>query len=56
MQDLGQQDAAREKVFLLCQVIRIGKMDNKESGNKKQTLGLRRPFGVAGKKEEIVNQ
>ncbi|XP_013378716.1 LOW QUALITY PROTEIN: dedicator of cytokinesis protein 1-like [Lingula anatina] len=45
--DLGTKDLQREKVFLVCQIIRIGCMDLKDADNKKQTTGLRRPFGVA---------
>ncbi|KAI8499441.1 Dedicator of cytokinesis protein 2 [Branchiostoma belcheri] len=45
--DLGQYDLRREKICLLCQIIRVGRMDLKEADNKKFTNGLRRPFGVA---------
>ncbi|XP_072573617.1 dedicator of cytokinesis protein 2 [Paramormyrops kingsleyae] len=44
--DLGNKDLNREKIYLICQIVRVGRMDLKE-GNKKCTLGLRRPFGVA---------
>ncbi|XP_022091656.1 dedicator of cytokinesis protein 1-like isoform X3 [Acanthaster planci] len=45
--DLGAKDLQRERVFLVCQIIRIGKMELKEGdNNKKYTTGLRRPFGV----------
>lgn len=37
----------REKIYLICQIVRVGRMDLKET-NKKCTTGLRRPFGVAG--------
>ena len=47
-QDLSSsRDTQREKVFLVCQIIRIGRMDLKDQDSKKQTKGLRRPFGVA---------
>jgi len=44
---LGNKDLSREKIYLICQIVRVGRMDLKET-NKKCTLGLRRPFGVAG--------
>ncbi|XP_061643350.1 dedicator of cytokinesis protein 2-like isoform X1 [Phyllopteryx taeniolatus] len=44
--DFGNKDLSREKIFLICQIVRVGRMDLKES-NKKCTQGLRRPFGVA---------
>ncbi|XP_008325250.1 dedicator of cytokinesis 2 [Cynoglossus semilaevis] len=44
--DLGNKDLSREKIYLICQIVRVGKMDLKET-NKKCTQGLRRPFGVA---------
>ena len=47
-QDLSSsRDAQRERVFLVCQIIRIGRMDLKEPDSKKHTKGMRRPFGVA---------
>ncbi len=46
-QDLGNKDLSREKIYLICQIVRVGRMDLKET-NKKCTQGLRRPFGVAG--------
>uniref|UniRef100_A0A3Q3W6H4 Uncharacterized protein n=1 Tax=Mola mola TaxID=94237 RepID=A0A3Q3W6H4_MOLML len=45
--DLGNKDLNREKIFLICQIVRVGRMDLKELHNKKCTQGLRRPFGVA---------
>ncbi|XP_032411020.1 LOW QUALITY PROTEIN: dedicator of cytokinesis 2 [Xiphophorus hellerii] len=45
--DLGNKDLSREKIYLICQIVRVGRMDLKETNNKKCTLGLRRPFGVA---------
>lgn len=46
--DLGNKDLNRDKIFLICQIVRIGKMDLKDMNVKKCTQGLRRPFGVAG--------
>ncbi|XP_068596608.1 dedicator of cytokinesis protein 2 [Brachionichthys hirsutus] len=45
--DLGNKDLNREKIYLICQIVRMGRMDLKEMNNKKCTQGLRRPFGVA---------
>lgn len=45
--DLGMKDRQREKVFLVIQVVRVGVMDPNDVNDKKQTRGLRRPFGVA---------
>uniref|UniRef100_A0A8C6MSU3 C2 DOCK-type domain-containing protein n=1 Tax=Mus spicilegus TaxID=10103 RepID=A0A8C6MSU3_MUSSI len=45
--DLGNKDLNRDKIFLICQIVRIGKMDLKDINAKKCTQGLRRPFGVA---------
>uniref|UniRef100_A0A7N8YBC5 Dedicator of cytokinesis 2 n=1 Tax=Mastacembelus armatus TaxID=205130 RepID=A0A7N8YBC5_9TELE len=45
--DLGNKDLSREKIFLICQIVRVGRMDLKETNSKKCTQGLRRPFGVA---------
>ncbi|XP_060771126.1 dedicator of cytokinesis protein 2 [Neoarius graeffei] len=44
--DLGNKDLSREKIYLICQIVRVGRMDLKET-HKKCTMGLRRPFGVA---------
>ena len=47
-QDLSStHDAERERVFLVCQIIRVGRMDLKDIESKKQAKGMRRPFGVA---------
>lgn len=46
VQDLSSTDLMRQRLFLVCQIIRVGSMELKEG--KKQTGGLRRPFGVAG--------
>uniref|UniRef100_A0AAQ5XQ69 Dedicator of cytokinesis 2 n=1 Tax=Amphiprion ocellaris TaxID=80972 RepID=A0AAQ5XQ69_AMPOC len=35
----------REKIYLICQIVRVGRMDLRM--DKKYTQGLRRPFGVA---------
>ncbi|ELK17356.1 Dedicator of cytokinesis protein 2 [Pteropus alecto] len=45
--DLGNKDLNRDKIYLICQIIRVGKMDLKDTNTKKCTQGLRRPFGVA---------
>ncbi|XP_026809422.1 dedicator of cytokinesis protein 1 isoform X2 [Rhopalosiphum maidis] len=46
--DLGTRDLTREKVYLVCYIIRIGGMDN-DSNSKKNwaTTQIRRPWGVA---------
>ncbi|MEQ2234645.1 Dedicator of cytokinesis protein 5 [Ilyodon furcidens] len=44
-QDLSSSDLMRQRLFLVCQIIRVGSMELKDG--KKQTCGLRRPFGVA---------
>lgn len=55
---MGKKDLERERIYLVCYVIRIGSMDTKEPDrrssitmvNKKVTdEGMRRPFGVAAK-------
>uniref|UniRef100_A0A8C4HLF0 Dedicator of cytokinesis 5 n=1 Tax=Dicentrarchus labrax TaxID=13489 RepID=A0A8C4HLF0_DICLA len=43
--DLSSSDLMRQRLFLVCQIIRVGSMELKEG--KKHTGGLRRPFGVA---------
>ncbi|XP_040200610.1 dedicator of cytokinesis protein 2 isoform X1 [Rana temporaria] len=45
--DLGNKDLNRDRIYLVCQIVRIGRMDLKETNVKKCTQGLRRPFGVA---------
>uniref|UniRef100_A0AAR2IJN8 Dedicator of cytokinesis 2 n=1 Tax=Pygocentrus nattereri TaxID=42514 RepID=A0AAR2IJN8_PYGNA len=45
--DLGNKDLNREKIYLICQIVRVGRMDLKDTSTKKFTTGLRRPFGVA---------
>uniref|UniRef100_A0A673WDT9 Dedicator of cytokinesis 2 n=1 Tax=Salmo trutta TaxID=8032 RepID=A0A673WDT9_SALTR len=47
--DLGNKDLNREKIYLICQIVRVGRMELKETSTKKCTQGLRRPFGVAGR-------
>uniref|UniRef100_A0A8C7MTM6 Dedicator of cytokinesis 5 n=1 Tax=Oncorhynchus kisutch TaxID=8019 RepID=A0A8C7MTM6_ONCKI len=42
--DLSSSDLIRPRLFLVCQIIRVGSMELKEG--KKHTGGLRRPFGV----------
>ncbi|XP_067899322.1 dedicator of cytokinesis protein 2-like isoform X3 [Heterodontus francisci] len=45
--DLGNKDLNRDKIYLICQIVRVGRMDLKDTNQKKCTQGLRRPFGVA---------
>eukprot|EP00795_Rhopilema_esculentum_P012407 gene12407-3070_t len=45
--DLGSQDLQRDKLFVVCQIIRNGRMIAKDADNKRLTQRLRRPFGVA---------
>lgn len=51
-QDLSSSDLMRLRLFLVCQIIRVGGMELKEG--KKHTGGLRRPFGVAGENKGCV--
>ncbi|GFW52634.1 dedicator of cytokinesis protein 2 [Trichonephila clavipes] len=61
--DLGSKDLQREKMFLICQIIRIGSMELKDYEHKRSTHiqrktsdGLRRPFGVAAMEiTDIIN-
>uniref|UniRef100_A0A8C2ZY58 Dedicator of cytokinesis 5 n=1 Tax=Cyclopterus lumpus TaxID=8103 RepID=A0A8C2ZY58_CYCLU len=46
--DLSSSDLMRPRLFLVCQIIRVGSMELKEG--KKHTGGLRRPFGVGRSK------
>ncbi|KGM00242.1 Dedicator of cytokinesis protein 2, partial [Charadrius vociferus] len=46
-QDLGSKDLKREKLFLVCQIIRVGRMDLRETYSRKLSTGLRRPFGIS---------
>ncbi|XP_072561850.1 dedicator of cytokinesis protein 5 isoform X1 [Paramormyrops kingsleyae] len=43
--DLSSSDLIRQRLFLVCQIVRVGWLEAKDG--KKQTAGLRRPFGVA---------
>ncbi|NXD71586.1 DOCK2 protein, partial [Eolophus roseicapillus] len=45
--DLGSKDLQRERLFLVCQIIRVGRMDLRESQSRKLSTGLRRPFGIS---------
>ncbi|XP_067836606.1 dedicator of cytokinesis protein 2-like isoform X2 [Heptranchias perlo] len=45
--DLGNKDLNRERIYLVCQIVRVGRMELKEANAKKVTQGLRRPFGVS---------
>ncbi|XP_073238831.1 dedicator of cytokinesis protein 1-like [Porites lutea] len=44
--DLGAKDLKREQVYIVCQIVRVGRMDIKETDSKKLTHNLRRPFGI----------
>uniref|UniRef100_A0A8V5FWF4 Uncharacterized protein n=1 Tax=Melopsittacus undulatus TaxID=13146 RepID=A0A8V5FWF4_MELUD len=46
--DLGSKDLQRERLFLVCQIIRVGRMDLRDSHSRKLSSGLRRPFGISG--------
>uniref|UniRef100_A0A8C5TUC6 C2 DOCK-type domain-containing protein n=1 Tax=Malurus cyaneus samueli TaxID=2593467 RepID=A0A8C5TUC6_9PASS len=46
--DLGSTDLQRERLFLVCQIIRVGRMDLRDSHSRKLSTGLRRPFGISG--------
>ncbi|KAL2305521.1 hypothetical protein Nmel_007509, partial [Mimus melanotis] len=46
-QDLGSTDLKRERLFLVCQIIRVGRMDLRDSHSRKLSTGLRRPFGIS---------
>ncbi|NWY35735.1 DOCK2 protein, partial [Pheucticus melanocephalus] len=46
--DLGSADLKRERLFLVCQIIRVGRMDLRDSHSRKLSTGLRRPFGISG--------
>uniref|UniRef100_H9H1K8 Uncharacterized protein n=1 Tax=Meleagris gallopavo TaxID=9103 RepID=H9H1K8_MELGA len=39
--DLGSKDLKRERLFLVCQIIRVGRMDLRESLSRKLSTGLR---------------
>lgn len=56
--DLGSRDLAKDKVYLVCYVIRVGGMEAKDADHRrssvaqtnqkiKNTENMRRPFGVA---------
>uniref|UniRef100_A0A8C4YQS4 C2 DOCK-type domain-containing protein n=1 Tax=Gopherus evgoodei TaxID=1825980 RepID=A0A8C4YQS4_9SAUR len=45
--DLGSKDLKRERLFLVCQIVRVGRMDLKETYTRKLSTGLRRPFGIS---------
>lgn len=47
-QDLGSKDLKRERLFLVCQIIRVGRMDRRDTYSRKLSMGLRRPFGISG--------
>ncbi|XP_065319785.1 uncharacterized protein LOC135927606 isoform X2 [Gordionus sp. m RMFG-2023] len=45
--DLGRKDLTREKIYLVCQIIRKGVMEMKDGDIKKLTTDIRRPYVVA---------
>ncbi|NXP59859.1 DOCK2 protein, partial [Chloropsis cyanopogon] len=45
--DLGSADLKRERLFLVCQIVRVGRMDLRDSHSRKLSTGLRRPFGIS---------
>ncbi|NXA12230.1 DOCK2 protein, partial [Sapayoa aenigma] len=45
--DLGSTDLKRERLFLVCQIIRVGRMDLRDTHSRKLSTGLRRPFGIS---------
>ncbi|XP_031352316.1 dedicator of cytokinesis protein 1-like isoform X2 [Photinus pyralis] len=58
--DLGKRDLEREKIYLVCYVIRVGSMENKEIDHRRSSMStnynkknckleVRKPFGVAAK-------
>uniref|UniRef100_T1IIV8 Dedicator of cytokinesis protein 1 n=1 Tax=Strigamia maritima TaxID=126957 RepID=T1IIV8_STRMM len=58
--DLGTNDLLREKVFLICQIVRIGAMELKDVDHRRMTYTpkksvdeLRRPFGIAGENDHF---
>lgn len=66
--DLGSKDLQREKMYFVCQIIRVGNMESKDleaqkqrhstiyNSQKKLVDGLRRPYGVAAFEiTEILN-
>jgi hypothetical protein len=54
-QDLGSRDLNREKVYLVCNVVRVGTMEARDPDHRRSSHvpkkahaeGMRRPFGVA---------
>lgn len=54
---MGKRDLEREKIYLVCYVIRVGAMEVKETDHRRSSVSLalkknlnenmRRPFGVA---------
>uniref|UniRef100_A0A8C9W3C5 Dedicator of cytokinesis 5 n=1 Tax=Scleropages formosus TaxID=113540 RepID=A0A8C9W3C5_SCLFO len=50
--DLSSSDLIRPRLFLVCQVVRVGCVESKEG--KKHSAGLRRPFGVAGEETDAA--
>jgi hypothetical protein len=55
LKDLGSRDLHREKVYLVCYVVRVGAMEVRDQDHRRSSHvsrkphgnGMRRPFGVA---------
>ncbi|XP_014253314.1 dedicator of cytokinesis protein 1 isoform X3 [Cimex lectularius] len=60
--DLGTRDINREKVYLVCYIVRVGGMENNIKSNNKPSNNttllssdfMRRPFGVAAKDITLI--
>ncbi|KAK3743713.1 hypothetical protein QZH41_012379, partial [Actinostola sp. cb2023] len=46
--DLGSKDLKRDRMYLVCKIVRRGRIDLKEPDNKKLSHNVRRSFGIAG--------
>lgn len=45
--DLGSKDLEREKVFLVCQIVRMGAMEMKDNDNRRASTTQRKPIDSA---------
>ncbi|XP_031549558.1 dedicator of cytokinesis protein 1-like [Actinia tenebrosa] len=45
--DLGIKDLKRDKMYLVCKIVRCGRMDLKEQDSKRLSHNIRRTFGIA---------
>ncbi|NXY00154.1 DOCK2 protein, partial [Centropus bengalensis] len=50
--DLGSEDLERERLFLVCQIIRVGRMDLRQPHSRRLSTGLRRPLGISGQRAQ----